>query len=265
MKQPIRIWHSLATLAVCATLCVPGCGKKADAEAAAGKAGQAAAKAAGGAAGEAAAKAAEPAANAPSTAGANGPQRVFFVTPKDGAEISGPLDTDGKVQVTMKFGVEGMVVKPAGTKAPNSGHHHVIIDGAPIPPNQPVPMDDSHIHFGKGQLEAGIALSPGKHKLTMQFADYSHMSYGVLMAATIEIMVVASIPAAPQALGAGGAAAPASGRTASDQAKENAAADPAAEDKAANEAAKAAGAPVPVAGAAATGGAVAPAANAAGK
>lgn len=204
----------LAALVTLVVATLPACGKKnpaAEAAKAAGEAAKAAgeaAKAAGEAAkaaGEAAKGAAEVAAEAVGGAGAatstgdkDGPQRVFFVTPKDGAEISGPADSDGKVRVALKFGVDGMVVKPAGSNAPNSGHHHVIIDGDVIPENQPVPMDERHIHYGKGQVEAVITLAPGKHKLTMQFANFAHLSYGARMSSTIEITVNVAQPSPEQ-------------------------------------------------------------------
>ena len=44
--------------------------------------------------------------------------KVFFVEPKNGAEISGP------VKVVM--GVEGIEIAPAGTEAPHTGHHHIL-------------------------------------------------------------------------------------------------------------------------------------------
>lgn len=37
-----------------------------------------------------------------------------------------------------------------------------------------IPFDDTHLHFGKGQTEAAVTLSPGKHKLTLQFANALH-------------------------------------------------------------------------------------------
>jgi hypothetical protein len=52
----------------------------------------------------------------PSPAGA----KVFIISPKNGATVSSP--------VTVKFGVKGMAVVPAGTKQDNSGHHHLLID-----------------------------------------------------------------------------------------------------------------------------------------
>lgn len=107
--------------------------------------------------------------------------RVFFVAPANGAVVSNP--------VVVKFGVEGMAIKPAGEGVPNTGHHHLIIDGDPIPAGQVVPADDSHLHFGKGQTETTVNLTPGDHTLTMQFADGAHRSYGPAMSQTIKVHV----------------------------------------------------------------------------
>ncbi len=35
-------------------------------------------------------------------------------------------------------------------------------------------FDETHLHYGKGQTEAAITLTPGKHKLTLQFANALH-------------------------------------------------------------------------------------------
>jgi hypothetical protein len=107
--------------------------------------------------------------------------RVFFKNLKNGQKIP----THFKVE----FGVEGYVVKPAGAVEATSGHHHLIIDGDAIPAGQVVPMDATHLHFGKGQTEAEITLTPGKHKLTLQFANGAHVSYGPDVAATVDVVV----------------------------------------------------------------------------
>jgi len=112
---------------------------------------------------------------------AKGKAEVFFTEPADGAKVTSP--------VKLVFGVKGMEVKPAGEVVEGTGHHHVIIGPAGVPEGEVVPSDEKHIHFGKGQTEAEIELPPGEHKLTMQFADGSHTSYGEVMAATITITV----------------------------------------------------------------------------
>ena len=107
--------------------------------------------------------------------------KVFFISPKDGATVSSP--------VKLQFGVDGYQVKPAGVADALTGHHHVIIDGKPTAKNEVIPADETHLHFGKGQTEADINLSPGSHTLTLQFADGAHRSYGPEMSSTIHITV----------------------------------------------------------------------------
>src|SRR5262245_36914081 len=81
--------------------------------------------------------------------------KVFFKNLKDGAKVTSP--------VKVEMGVEGMTVANAGSLGETEGHHHIIVDGAPIDKGQPVPADATHIHFGKGQTEASVELPPGKH------------------------------------------------------------------------------------------------------
>jgi hypothetical protein len=115
--------------------------------------------------------------------------KVMFLEPSDGATVKGAAK-DGKVDVAVKMGVEGMSVVPAGELKPNAGHHHIVIDAAPPGQNTVVPKDEQHIHYGKGQTEAVLALTPGLHTLTLQFADGMHRSYGPAMSSSVKITVV---------------------------------------------------------------------------
>jgi hypothetical protein len=101
----------------------------------------------------------------PSPAGAE----VYIISPKDGATVSSP--------VTVKFGLKGMGVAPAGTATENTGHHHLIIDADLPPMDAPVPADANHVHFGKGQTETTVDLKPGKHTLQLLLADQSHIPH----------------------------------------------------------------------------------------
>ena len=48
-----------------------------------------------------------------------------------------------------------MGVTQAGRNAPNTGHHHLLIDAnEPLDPNEPIPQDKTHLHFGAGQTIA---------------------------------------------------------------------------------------------------------------
>ena len=122
-----------------------------------------------------------PAEAAPPEAPEVAQRRVFFSSPEDGAVVKSP--------VKIAFGVEGMEVKPAGELAEGTGHHHIVIGPAGVSEGTVIPSDETHIHFGLGQTEAELELPAGEHKLTMQFADGNHTSYGEALAATITITV----------------------------------------------------------------------------
>ena len=106
---------------------------------------------------------------------------VWFVEPKDGATVTSPFK--------VVFGVRGMAVEPAGEIKADSGHHHLLINLPAMNAGEAIPVDDKHLHFGKAQTEAEVTLPPGQYKLTMQFANGAHVSYGPAMAATINITV----------------------------------------------------------------------------
>jgi Domain of unknown function (DUF4399) len=71
-----------------------------------------------------------------------------------------------------------MGVTHAGDSFPNSGHHHLLIDvSESIDPNEPIPQDKSHLHFGAGQTEARIELPPGNHTLQLVLGDSGHYPF----------------------------------------------------------------------------------------
>jgi hypothetical protein len=92
--------------------------------------------------------------------------KVYIVSPKDGKTV--------KKKFTIRFGLKGMGIAPAGIKFPNTGHHHLIIDGAKFDMDLPLPMSDTLKHFGGGQTEATIELAPGKHTLQLVLGDHLH-------------------------------------------------------------------------------------------
>jgi hypothetical protein len=99
----------------------------------------------------------------PSPAGAE----VYFISPKEGATVSSP--------VSVQFGLKGMGIAPAGVKFENSGHHHLLIDtDAPTDQTLPLPTSDKVVHFGKGQTETTVTLTPGKHTLQLVLGDQNH-------------------------------------------------------------------------------------------
>jgi hypothetical protein len=94
---------------------------------------------------------------------------AYIIDPADGAQVTSP--------VTVRFGLKGMGVAPAGLEAPHTGHHHLIIDSELPPLEQPVPKDERHIHFGGGQTETKIELPPGQHTLQLLLGDHLHVPH----------------------------------------------------------------------------------------
>jgi hypothetical protein len=94
---------------------------------------------------------------------------VYFISPENGARVTSP--------VTVRFGLRGMGVAPAGVTNPNTGHHHLLIDTDLTPDNLPIPNDDKHRHFGAGQTEVELTLPPGQHTLQLVLGDALHIPH----------------------------------------------------------------------------------------
>jgi len=95
--------------------------------------------------------------------------RAEIVSPAEGATVPSP--------VTVRFGLSGMGVAPAGVQHASTGHHHLIID-APLPdPGKPIPSDDHHRHFGGGQTQVQLELEPGTHTLQLLLGDHLHVPH----------------------------------------------------------------------------------------
>jgi len=96
---------------------------------------------------------------------------VYIISPKDGARVQSP--------VLVQFGLKDkMGVAPAGVKFDNTGHHHLLIDtDAPANLGAPLPATDNIKHFGKGQTETSLTLTPGKHTLQLLLGDQNHVPH----------------------------------------------------------------------------------------
>jgi Domain of unknown function (DUF4399) len=109
-------------------------------------------------------------------------EKVFIVQPLNKAVVTSPF--------VVKFGLQGKQIGPIGDLDPTLGHHHLIIDVGTVAKDKFIPFDDNHKHFPLGQKETELNLPPGKYKLTLQFGNGAHQSYGVEMSHTIEVEVV---------------------------------------------------------------------------
>lgn len=96
--------------------------------------------------------------------------KVYVISPKDGATVTSPF--------TVRFGLKGMGVAPAGTEVANTGHHHLLIDVKELPDfNRPIPSDEHHRHFGGGQTEVDLDLPAGQHTLQLILGDRFHVPH----------------------------------------------------------------------------------------
>ena len=108
--------------------------------------------------------------------------KVHFKNLKNGAAVTSP--------VKVEMGIDNMKVDTAGPVVAASGHYHIFIDAEDsLSSGTMVPKDSTHLHYGKGQTEAEVKLAPGAHKLTLQFADGLHRSYGSKLATTVSVNV----------------------------------------------------------------------------
>jgi len=98
----------------------------------------------------------------PSALGAS----IYIISPANGETVSST--------VTVKFGLQGMGVAPAGIDKKNTGHHHLLIDGKSLPSFDKPMGKDGIKHFGGGQTEVQLSLKPGEHTLQLILGDKAH-------------------------------------------------------------------------------------------
>jgi hypothetical protein len=113
---------------------------------------------------------------------------VYIITPRDGQRVRSPI--------TVRFGLRNMGVTRAGDTTPNMGHHHLLVDVTdPVEPNEPLPTDRKHLHFGAGQTETQLDLPPGKHTLQLVLGDAEHKPFNPVVASNkVTITVVKPRP-----------------------------------------------------------------------
>jgi hypothetical protein len=103
---------------------------------------------------------------------------AYIIEPADGARVTNP--------VRVVFGLKGIGVAPAGVDRNDAGHHHLLIDtGLPQNLALPIPNDEQHRHFGGGQTEVELTLSPGRHTLQMLLGDHLHVPHDPPIASSV--------------------------------------------------------------------------------
>ena len=103
--------------------------------------------------------------------------KVYFIDLHDGHLATSP--------VTVRMGLSGMGIAPAGVDVDNTGHHHILLNRPPFGEGEDgpdealysIPADDNHIHFGGGQTETALELPPGQHTLQLVLGDKEHIPH----------------------------------------------------------------------------------------
>ena len=94
--------------------------------------------------------------------------QAYIISPNNGETVPRTF--------TVKFGLQGMGVAPAGTDKAKTGHHHLLVDADTLP-DMSMPMGKDVKHFGGGQTETTLTLEPGKHTLQLILGDKSHIPH----------------------------------------------------------------------------------------
>jgi hypothetical protein len=95
---------------------------------------------------------------------------AYILAPQDGETVTSP--------VTVKFGLSGMGIAPAGVDKDNTGHHHLLVDLGDLPDlSKPLPATRQIRHFGGGQTETTLDLTPGEHTLQLLLGNYAHVPH----------------------------------------------------------------------------------------
>lgn len=97
--------------------------------------------------------------------------KQYIISPVNGSTVKSPF--------TVQFGLSGMGVAPAGVAKEKTGHHHLLIDTdtKEVDMAKPLPATDKIRHFGAGQTETKLELTPGKHTLQLLMGDENHIPF----------------------------------------------------------------------------------------
>ncbi len=95
--------------------------------------------------------------------------QAYIIEPADGTILPETF--------TIKFGLSGMDLAPAGVEQENAGHHHLLIDRPEFDATTSLPSTEQIRHFGKAQTETELTLTPGEHTLQLVLGNYAHVPH----------------------------------------------------------------------------------------
>ena len=119
-------------------------------------------------------------------------QSVRFVYPTDGAIVPETFP--------VQMAATGMVVEPSGLIRDAAVHMHILVNEDFTAPGDAIVNDETHLHYGGGQLETELTLEPGEHILRLQAANGAHLALeGEQYQAEITVTVIEGA-ASPQVM-----------------------------------------------------------------
>ncbi len=96
--------------------------------------------------------------------------KAYIIAPNNGDTVKSPF--------VVQFGLSGMGIAPAGVDRPNTGHHHLLVDVDELPSlTEPLQGSKQVLHYGAGQTETELSLTPGDHTLQLVLGNYSHIPH----------------------------------------------------------------------------------------
>ena len=115
--------------------------------------------------------------------------RVFFVSPKDGETVKSPVRFEfGNENYQIAAVPEGEIT--AEQVRAGMGHFHLGVDQPCLPPGVEIPRGKPDwVHFGTGNNNIEMNLTPGQHTFAVQVGDDRHYTVEGLCE-TITINVV---------------------------------------------------------------------------
>jgi formylglycine-generating enzyme required for sulfatase activity len=93
---------------------------------------------------------------------------VIFTSPATGSVVPTTFE--------VSMAATGLTIEPAGEIHEGAGHFHILVDSDFVAPGELIPFDETHLHFGQGQLTTTLELEPGEHTLRLQFANGAHIA-----------------------------------------------------------------------------------------
>ena len=99
--------------------------------------------------------------------------KVFFKEPANGAMVKSPVHIVFASDMFTIAAVPPGEIKPEAVRA-NTGHYHLGVDTDCLPVGSVIPKANPWVHFGMGNDNIDMQLTPGPHKLVVQAGDDRH-------------------------------------------------------------------------------------------